>query len=212
MAKSTKHQETVKSLEEFRAPWETADGSEAEIDKPKLRRYLHGLLVDKAKAQDSREDAIAELAETEKELETAQSDLEKANGPEAQKKIEKLETKVADLQAKIDEAAAEKELAELRADVLGGVPEKYAKHVTGTTREELEKSYEEIAKDFDLPELGAEPGDDDGDGDEDGEPVVRTRPISNLRNPADTKPGAAADKAIDFDKVADDILNRSVFG
>lgn len=210
MAKSTKHTEAVKSYEEFRAPWETADGSEAEIDRPRLKRYLYNLTVDKAKAQDAREDAVTELTEAQASLEKAEADLETASGPEAQKKIDKLQKKVDDLTEAAEKRQADDDLADLRAEVLEGVDPKYAKRVTGTTREELEESYADLAKDFDLPALGeeAEPGDDDGDDDV---PTVRTRPRT-LHNAGDPAPGKGAEKEIDFDAAANEILGVSVFG
>lgn len=201
-----KHTDKLGKFEEFRAPWETADGSEAEIEKPKLKRWIFNLLADKAKSQDARDEATDKVAEIEKELETAQTELASANGEEAQKKIKKLEGDLADAKAKVTELETAKEQADLRAEVLEGLDSKYAKYVTGTTREELEKSLEEVKADF-----GLEDGDDNEDENEDDEPRVRTTPRTSLRNGADPKNGKPGEQTVDFDKVADGIVGSSLF-
>jgi hypothetical protein len=203
VAKSTKHKDAVKSFDEFRAPWETADGTEAEIDKPKLKRYIYGLVTDKAQAQDARDDALADLATAEQERDAAKEDAEKASPDEANKKIAKLEKKVADLTAERDKLVTDKEQADLRAEVLEGLDSKYAKYVTGETREELEKSLEQVKADFGLAEEGGEENEED-------EPEVRTKPRAKLRNITDPDPNKGAEE-IDFDKVADEYLGGSVF-
>ena len=45
-----KHIETLGSYENFRAPWETEGGEDAEIDKTKLRRLIYNVRADLAKA------------------------------------------------------------------------------------------------------------------------------------------------------------------
>ena len=201
-----KHTDAVKSLDEFRAPWETEGGTDAEIDKPKLRRFIHNLISDKAKAQDAREDAQEKLATAEKDLEAARAEAADANGAEAQKKIDRLEKKVSDLTAERDRLVSDKERSDLRSEVLGDLDPKYAKYVQGETREELEKSLEDVKKDFGISD---EPGDEDEEEEE--EKTVRTTPRSRLRNPADRESGKGAEE-IDFDKVADDIVGNHIFG
>ena len=203
-----KHLEAVKAYDEFRAPWETADGSEAEIDKPKLKRYIYNLVTDKAKAQDARDTAQEQVATVEAERDEFKAQAADANGAEAQKTIDKLEKKVADLTSERDGLVADKERSELRSEVLAGLDPKYAKYVQGETREELEKSLEEVKVDF-----GLDSGDEDED--EDNEPEVRTTPrarTKRLTNPADEKSGKGGEAEIDFDKVADDILGSGPFG
>ena len=203
-----KHLDALPSEADFRAPWETADGTEAEIDKAKLKRFIYNLSKDKAKAQDARDEAQEAVTKAEKELEEAKAEAADANGVEAQKKIDRLEKKVADLTAERDKLVADQEYAELRAEVLEGLDPKYAKYVTGQTREELEKSLEQVKEDFGLEESG---DGDEGDDDED-EPKVRTQPRTRtkVRNPADPEAGKGSEE-IDFDKVADDILGRGPF-
>lgn len=197
-----KHIETLGSFEDFKAPWETEDGSEAEVDKPRLKRLIYNVKADLAKARDAHDDTKATLASVEKERDEAKDEAADANGAEAQKKIDRLEAKVADLTKERDGLISAKEIADLRAEVLEGVDPKHAKHVVGETREELEKSLAEIREDFGLPA----PGDEDGDDDEDDEPQVRTRPRT-LRNSGDPEIGKSGPEVIDFDAVADGIVS-----
>lgn len=207
MAKSTKHTDAVKAYDEFRAPWETADGSEAEIEKPKLKRYIYNLVTDKAKAQDAREDAIADLKDAETERDEAKAQAADSNGAEAQKQIDKLTKQVESLTAERDTLVKDKEQADLRAEVLEGLDPKYAKYVTGETREDLEKSLEQVKADFGLEDSAS----DDDEDDDDDEPKVRTRPRTKLSTALDPDAGKDKGGAIDFDAVADDILGTSVF-
>lgn len=211
MAKSTKHLDGIKAYDEFRAPWETEGGTDAEIDKPKLKRYIYNLVTDKAKAQDSREDALeaAQVAETERD--EAKTEAANANPAEAQKKIDKLEKQVADLTAERDGLVQAKEQADLRAEVLGDLDPKYAKYVTGTTKEELEKSLEDVRKDFGLEAPGDDDDDEDGDDDE---PTLRSTPqrrSGRLLNPADAQNGKGGEGEYDFDAVADSIVGGGYF-
>lgn len=203
-----KHLDAVKPFDEFRAPWETESGSDAEIDKSKLKRYIYGLFTDKAKAQDSRDEAVENVTKLETDLEAARKDAASANGEEAQKRIDKLTADLDKARAKVTELETAKEQADLRSEVLGSLDPKYAKYVTGTTREELEKSLEQVKSDFNLGDEGD--GKDDEDDDEN---VGRVTPrqTGRVRNPADRNPDEGSN-AIDFGKVADDILSGgSVF-
>lgn len=202
MAKSTKHKDAVKPFDEFRAPWETADGSEADIDKPKLKRYIYGLVTDKANAQDAREDALADVATITAERDEAKEQAANANPAEAQKQIDKLTKQVADLTAERDGLVKAKEVADLRASVLGDLDPKYAKYVTGETEEELKASLESVKADF---------GIEDAPKDDEDEDRVRTRPRSRLKNGSDPESGKGGDD-YDFDKVAEGIVGGGIFG
>lgn len=205
-----KHTDALKPFDEFRAPWETADGSEADIDKPKLKRFIYNLFTDKAKAQDAREEAVESVKTIEADLEEAKKEAASANGEEATKKIAKLEKDLAEAKATATALEKDKEISDLRAEVLEGVDPKHAKHVKGETREELEKSLAEIREDFGIEAPGA-----DDDDDNDDETEVRTRPRPRLTNPLDAqlgKTGGGADGAVDYDAVAENILSGgSVF-
>lgn len=200
-----KHTDALKSYDEFRAPWETADGSEAEVDKPRLKRFIFNLMADKAKAQDSRDESLEAVKVAETERDEAKTEAANANPAEAQKKIEKLEAENATLKG--EKEAREKADAheELRKEVIGDLDPKYAKYVQGEDREALEKSLEAVKTDFGIE--SNEDGDDDGD-DED---RVRTRPRARLRSGTDPDPKAGSE-AVDYDKVADQILGTGPFG
>lgn len=211
MAKSTKHQENVPQFDAFRAPWETETGAEAEIDKAKLKRYIHGLVVDKAKAQDAREDAQAEVEALTTERDDLKARADSGDGAEATKQIEKLTRERDALKAERDELVSANEERELRATVLAGLPEKYAKRVTGKTEADLKASLKELAEDFDIPltkdglyDAEAASGGDEDEDDLDG----RVRPQTSVRrfvvNPSDEEGGDGG--PIDFDKAVDQIL------
>ena len=204
MAESTKHQDKVGSFDNFRAPWETEAGQDAEIDKAKLKRLIFNLKAGEAKALDAAASAKAALEVAEKERDEAKEDAEKASPEEANKKIDRLQKKVDELTSERDKLVADKERADLRAEVLEGLEPKYAKYVTGETREELEKSLEQVREDFGL----SGEGDDDPADDDDSK--IRTRP-RRLSNPADRQSGKPGDEEIDFDKVADDIVGSGPF-
>lgn len=210
MAKSTKHQDKIGSFENFRAPWETEAGADAEIDKPKLKRLIFNLKSGEAKALDAAADAAADLEAAETERDEAKEQAANANPAEAQKQIDKLQKKVDDLTAERDGLVKAKEHADLRAEVIGDLDPKYAKYVQGEDREALEKSLADVKADF-----GLESGDGDGDeGDEEEENPLRSTPRARkgLRNGPDPESGKGGDE-VDFDKVADQIIGGGrVFG
>lgn len=215
MAKKTAHLDALGSYEAFRAPWETEGGQDAEIDKGKLKRLIFNLKQDFAKSRDTADERQEALTEAEAQLETAKAEAADANGEEAQKKIDKLEKKVADLTAERDKFVADKELDELRSEVLGDFAEKNpkaAKYVKGATKEELEKSLAEVKDDWGIAD--EEPGDgNDDDSDDDGRPV-RNSPQTRVKlgNSAD-RGGRGGEVEIDFDKVAEEaIFGKGPFG
>jgi hypothetical protein len=200
-----KHTDSLKSYDEFRAPWETEAGTDAEIDKPKLKRYIYNLASDKAKAQDARDEKDEALKTATADLETAKTEAANANGPEAQKKIDTLQKKVDELTAEKAEREKADEHEALRKEVIGDLDPKYAKYVVGEDREALEKSLEDVKADFGIKDSG------DEDEDDEDEPKIRTRPRTKLTTPLDAEAGKDKTGEIDFDKVADDILGSNVF-
>lgn len=211
MAKSTKHQDKVGSFDSFRAPWESEAGADAEIDKSKLKRFIFNLKAGEAKALDAVDDAKADVSAAETERDEAKSQAADATGGDAQKTIDKLTKERDDARAERDTLKSEKDLADLRKEVLGDFESenpKAAKYVTGTTKEELEASLEEVKEDWGIT---------DGSGEEDEvdeeEIVVRNTPRTrSLNNPADRNNGKGADTPIDFDKIADEVIaGGSVF-
>jgi hypothetical protein len=208
VAKSTKHQDKIGTLENFRAPWETESGEEVDVNKTTLKRLLFNLKLGEAKAQDAADDAKADLATAETERDEAKEQAANANPAEAQKQIDRLTQKVADLTAERDGLVKAKEHADLRAEVIGDLDPKYAKYVQGEDREALEKSLADVKADF-----GIESGDGD-EGDEDEENPLRSTPRARkgLRNGPDPESGRGGDE-VDFDKVADSIIGGGrVFG
>lgn len=200
-----KHADKIGSFEDFKAPWETESGDEAEVDKGKLKRLMYNARRAEAVALDERDEAKEAVKAAETERDEAKEEAAKASPDEANRKIARFEKQVADLTAERDELVAANEQRELRAEVLGDLPAKYAKYVTGTTKEELEKSLEDVKADFGLE-------DGDGEGGDDDEPQVRTTPRSRLRNGADPEGTQMGSDEVDFDKAAEEILGRGVFG
>lgn len=197
-----KHTDKLGTFENFRAPWETEAGEDADIDKSKLKRLIFNLKQGEAKALDSTDEAKEQIATAEKEAEEAKEEAAKASPDEANRKITKLEQENASLKAAKEKLEADKAEADLRSEVLAGVEPKVAKYVKGSTKEELEKSLEAVKADFGITD---EPGDDE-DADEGS---VRSTPRTRLSNPLGGQ--QEPPKEIDFDKVAEDILGGSVF-
>ena len=200
-----KHTDKLGSIDDFKAPWETEAGQDAEIDKPKLRRLIFNLKLGEAKALDAKDEQVEALEKAQADLEEAEARAADANGDEAQKTIDKLKAKVDKLQKQVDDRQAADELEQLRKDVLGDFAEKFpkaAKYVTGETEEELEKSLAEVKEDWGIDD---EAGDDDEDPED--EPQVRTRPQARrLTNGADKSGKQGAEQEIDFDAVADGVV------
>ena len=198
-----KNLDALKAFSEFRAPWETETGEDAEIDKAKLKRYIHGILTDKAKAQDARDDADAEATKLTSDLDEANANLAKATPDEANKRIEKLTKQVEDLTAKNDELTKNAELTSLRGEVLAGLDSKYAKYVTGTTREELEASLASVKSDFGLTDDG------DSEDDDEEEAGLETKPKTKMKTSlVQTKD----DATINYDDAVAEILARTQGG
>lgn len=204
MAKKTVHIDTLGPYDTWRAPWETEGGSDAEIDKVVLKRLIFNLKQTVATGRDSLEDAKETLTETEASLESAKDQAASANGEEAQKKIDRLETKLAEVTSSRDGLIKDAEVSTLRAEVLEGVDAKHAKHVVGDTREELEKSLAEIREDFGIV---APKNDDEEEYEEEEKSQLRTNP-RRLKNSGDPAPNEGANGEYDFDKVANDIVTN----
>lgn len=216
MAKSTAHIDKLGGYDQFRAPWESEAGGDADVDKPTLKRLVYNFKKDLATVRDTLDDTKATLTETEAQRDEAKSQAADGSGAEAQKQIDKLTKERDDLKAERDGLVKDKEVADLRAEVLGDFATKYpkaAKYVEGETQEELEESLKGVAEDFGIDLEGGDGDDnendeDDEDEDTDLDKAARTRPVGrSLLNPADKANGKGGDDAIDFDKVAGDILS-----
>lgn len=198
-----KHIDNVPKLDDFRPPWVTEDGQEVEIDKDKLKRYIHNLAVDKAKAQDSRDEAVNKV----KGLETTVGDLQKQvdeKDPDAATKVaaERDKTKQAEDRA----SQAELALTRLEVAIEAGLTPSQAKRLAGSTKEELEADAKSFAE-----ELGIQPesskDDDEVDDDTDG----RTQPVLQQRSlvTPGSRLGGAGDE-VDFESVAGQLVGGSV--
>lgn len=191
------------SFDNFRAPWETEAGADAEIDKAKLKRLIFNFKLGEAKALDEAEESKAKVAEAEKQRDEAKEEAEKASPEEAVRKIARLETANAALKAENEKLTSEKEISDLRSEVLQGIDPKVAKYVVGTTKEELEKSLADVKADFGITDG------DGNDGDDEDEPQVRTRPRPRLTNAGDPNPDDGANQEPDFEAVANSVFSRS---
>jgi hypothetical protein len=198
-----KHLDKLGSLEEFKAPWESDTGSDAEIDATKLKKYLYNLQSDKAKAEDAAEEAAEKVTKAEQDLKDAKAEVAKGD-PTG--KIAELEGKLAEAQT----AATKAEQNLLRVEVATekGLTVKQAKRLQGETEEELKADADEILEEFGV-KATKQDDEDEHDEDED-EPTGRTTPQRklNLVNPGDTGSGAAE---IDYDKEAAAIVGGSLF-
>lgn len=197
MPKSTKFTAKVPKLEDYKPSFVTGEGEDREIDVDAALKALHTLTLDKAKAQDEREDAKAELAEKATEIADLQAKVDDKNAPEAQVEIAKANDKA----TKAEERAR---AAELRADRLEVAAEKeltpkQAKYLPkDATREELEAAADEILVDF--PEVAKSAEESEDPEEEEGVGRQTPRPVVNGSDPKIGKPG---DDNFDFEKWAD---------
>jgi hypothetical protein len=168
MAKSTKFSSKVPALDDYKLPsWINEEGEVTDLEAAK--KALHTLALDKAKAQDAREDALAQVAEVTVERDELQTKVDDKTAPDAQAELAKV-------QKDRDKAKEEARKAVDRADRLEVAMEKglsplQAKRLVGETKEELEADADELFEDFKTED---EPGQ-----------APRSRPKERLR------PGAA---------------------
>jgi hypothetical protein len=111
VADDDKTKDKIAKLEDWLAPWEVdAEGKKldepAEIDAAKLKKYLHGVLTDKERLQETVADKEAEVAQAKEQLAEAQ----RANENEEQRRAREAD------EAK---AATERENAALREKAEG---------------------------------------------------------------------------------------------
>lgn len=142
-----KHIDNVPKLADFRPPWITADGTEAEINKDTLVKYIHNILTDKAKAQDARDELVESNKALEAERDTLKGEVD-SKDPDSAGKIAKLEAKIKDGEAKL--AKSELDLARVEIASEKGLTAKQAKRLQGATREELEADADELVEDLGL--------------------------------------------------------------
>jgi hypothetical protein len=157
MSKTT----TLPKLEDYKAPWEVdSDGNdipedEQQVDTGKLKKFLHGLLSDKARLQTTVATVTGERDTLKTELETKTREGE---GDEDKRKREH----DAEVKKAKDEGDLKALKLEVALDVDGITPaqaKRIASRLTGTTREELEEDAKGLAEDFNIGKKAAEGGD-----------------------------------------------------
>lgn len=184
-------------LEDFKAPWENhlkegEDPNEVEIDRDKLKRYIHGVLSDKEKAQEKVEEITTERDTLKTQLE------EKA--AEGESETDKLKRKLAAAEAKAKKAEEpDIEKLQLEVAVEKGLTKTQAKRLVGKNLEEMSADADELLKEF-----GAAKADDDEDGGDD--VGLRVTPRTKLKNPGDP---AGESRDWDPDKMADQYFASS---
>lgn len=178
-------------VEDWTAPWETATG-ETEIDKPKLKRYLYGLLGDKEKLQER-------LTTTSDERDALKKTAEDA-ARQGETNEQKLEREKKELEAKLaDSSKGDHVLENLRLTVAveKGLNAAQLKRLIGSTKEELLKDADELKASF-----GSKGDSTEGEGGEQGGDGVRRVPAGKS-NPGDPNPGAGAE--VDVKKALESI-------
>lgn len=196
-----KHTDQTGKIEDFKAPWET-DAGETEIDKARLKRYIFGLVVDKAKAQDARDETAEKVTEAEKALETAKAEVAKGD-PSG--KIASLEADLA--KANATATKAQGDLDRLTVGIEKGLTPKQAARLQGETKEDLEKDADEILETFGVKPATQDDEDDDDDDDEAEEGRQSPRLTKVFTNPNDSKGGS---QEPDYDKIAAGIMSPGV--
>ena len=203
MAKSTKYTSKVPALADYKAPWIKGEGDEREVDIDAALKAFHTLMTDKAKAQDAREDALAEVAERTTERDELQAKVDDKNAPDAQVEIGKANKRAEDAEAKAKAAQARADRLEVAAEK--GLTPAQAKRLQGETKEELEADADELLEAWGVAKA-QEPG--DGDDDEEDEGLGTTPRTKRLTNPGDPQNGSTSE--VDYDKIAGQIVGGGV--
>jgi hypothetical protein len=198
-------------VDDWKAPWEVdKDGNDIpaddqDIDAPRLKKYLHGLLGDKQRLRTQ----VNELTEARTDLEQQIAD---ASDP---KKIEELQKKVTELQAArdADKSGAGLENAKLRVALRHGLTEKQAARLVGTTEEELEADAEELVAEFGTKQQEVDPTDAEDDPDGPPEPRRVPRRVANAGDPdRKTQRRTSDGPLVDPDKFAEEYARRKGLG
>lgn len=194
MAKSTKFSSKVPALADYKPSFVNEDG-EIENAEAAIKAF-HTLMVDKAKAQDAREDVLAENKDLAQERDELQTKVEDKNAPDAQVEIQKQKDRAdkAEAQSKKDQARADR----LEVAMEKGLSPKQAKRLQGETKEELEADADELLEDFGTTKRTDED-------DEDGEDEGRTSPRSRVSLTNGGDPVQTADTEPDYEKIAAEI-------
>jgi hypothetical protein len=185
--KSNKFTSKVPDLTDYKPSFVNEDGEITDV-KAAIKAF-HTLMVDKAKAQDAREDAQVETTEITAERDSLQSKIDSSTDPDTRAELERANKRVA-------KAEADKAASDLRADRIEvaaelGLTPKQAKRLQGSTKEELEADAKELLEDLGI-KPGAQQDDDDDDDDDSGRTTPRST-VPRLTNGGDIKNGADAE-------------------
>lgn len=194
-----KNTDKLGTLEDYRAPWETESGADAEIDKSKLKRLMFNLKLGEAKALDAKTEAEEKVTAAEADVEKYKAQAADASGEEVQKALTKAEKDLADAKDKVKKLEADISNRDLRAEVLSGVDPKVAKYVVGETKEELEKSLKQVKEDFGISEKSGDDDNEDGDNEDDFSHIT---PRSKLKTPIGGDEGGDS-KEYDYAKIVE---------
>lgn len=197
-----KNLDKLGKIEDFKAPWETETGSDAEIDSSKLKKFLFNLLTDKAKAEDASDEAVEAKTKAEQELTEKASEFAKGD---TTGELGKVQTKLAE--AENAAKTAQGNLDRLTVGIEKGLTPAQAKRLQGSTIKELEADADELLETFGVVK-GEKPGDNDGDEEDEQEGRTAPRSALTLVNPADTDGGG---KDYDYDKIAGEIASGNLF-
>lgn len=202
------HTDALGTIENFNAPWETAAG-EVEIEKPRLKLWIFNLLHDKAKAQDARDETAGKVTEAEKALEAAKTEFAKGD---TTGKIAELEGKLT--QAETDAKKAQVTLDRTLVGINKGLTLAQAEYLQGETKEEIEASAAKILETFGVKTATTETDDEREEREEREREEAEAEDIGGRQTPVRTdlvNPAQRgdADKAVDFDKAADQILGTA---
>lgn len=202
MAKSTKFSSKVPSLADYQFTFMNEDG---EIENPEaVKKAFHTLMTDKAKAQDAREDVLAEKTELAQERDELQTKVDDKNAPDAQAEIAKATKRADTAEAEAKKAIARADKLEVAAEK--GLTPAQAKRLQGDTKEELEADADEILEAF--PVAKADP--DDEDLDDDDNPLA-TQPRSTVRLTNGGDPSNSSTAEPDYEAIAAELDKGRIF-
>lgn len=189
--KSNKFSSKVPALSDLEAKWVNEDG---EVDVEAAKKAMHTLMVDKAKAQDAREDALEDAKEVTAERDDLKTKLESKADPDLKAELDKANDAKSKAESERDEAVNKLDRLEIATEK--GLTPAQAKRLVGKDREELEADADELVKD-----LGIKPKGEEEDPEDEG---AGTRPTSRvkLNNPGDTGGNAGVTDPDHFEKVA----------
>ena len=175
----------LQKLEDWKAPWETADGKdvpeeEQTVDRGRLKKYLHGLLGDKERLQTSVTTVTTERDKLKKDAD----DIARENESEAERLKRENEELTAKL-AKGTEESTEKRSLRLEVALEKGLTLVQAERLLGSTKEEMAVDADKLVESF---------GGSGKGGEEEEKDTPPTRQPRRLHSNGDPKPEAGSEE------------------